>query len=61
MRGEEKEVHFHCAFSDKPERNCHFPAGTARLTAMRYKFFPVLIKYRTIKTIKSTDLDYKRC
>jgi hypothetical protein len=30
------------------------PAGTARLTARRYKVFPIRVKYCSIKTVKST-------
>jgi hypothetical protein len=50
--------YYYSAFTDKVERNCHFrlPAGTAWLTAKRYKVLPVRAKYRSIKTIKSTYL-----
>jgi hypothetical protein len=40
------------AFTDKVERNCHFSAGTARLTAKRYSVFPIQVSLH--KTIKSS-------
>jgi hypothetical protein len=46
------------AFTDKVECNCHFTAGTAWLTAKRCKVFPIRVKYRSIKTVKSTYLFY---
>jgi hypothetical protein len=48
------------AFTDKLECNCHFLAGTAWLTTKCYKIFPIHVKYRSIKTIKSNHLFYKK-
>jgi hypothetical protein len=40
---------------------CRFPAGNAWHAAKRLNIFPISVKYRSIKTIKSTYLCYKRC
>jgi hypothetical protein len=49
-------IHMYSAFIDKVERNCHFPAGTAWLTAKRYSVSQIRIKYRSISTVKATCL-----
>jgi hypothetical protein len=48
-------IMMYSAFTDKVERNYHFPAGTEWLTAKRYKVFPGRVNCRFIRTINSTS------
>jgi hypothetical protein len=52
------QLSFYSTFTDEVECNSHFPAGTAWLTVMQYKVFPVQVKYNSTRNIKSAYLYY---